>query len=340
MAGASYISTRAEVNQFPVPDGWVEKVIKRQSLPSGFEATYFQSQCSNEIVISFAGTYDKPLSLANPDIQADLALAAGILSAQLKQAADYYLQVKASAPAGATITFTGHSLGGGLASLMAVMFGESARTFDQAPFLNSAITSTIIDPITDGLIPRSVAIDLRAYLEGRASPGLLAPLDAFISASDPFNSSPNQADTLAARSSQVSNINTQGEFLSSWYLVPSSNRIGSQADLANIDNISGLDLHAQALLTAMLQSGDTKDSTASDHTLGQVTFKLTDLLKMIFDKKLFAHDTDPSSDKVNFLEHLVRHQAGALPPPLRPSPPTPWSPASPPTCGNSPRTAA
>jgi hypothetical protein len=50
------------------------------------------------------------------------------------------------------------------------------------------------------------------------------------------------------------------------------------------------DLHSQALLTAFLQSGDTSSSTSTDHTLGQATFKLTDLLKMIFDDKLFYHD--------------------------------------------------
>lgn len=42
MAGASYISTRPDdKNKFPIPDGWNEKVIKRDAQPSGFEATYF-----------------------------------------------------------------------------------------------------------------------------------------------------------------------------------------------------------------------------------------------------------------------------------------------------------
>lgn len=54
MAGASYISTRSEINQFPVPDGWLEVVDERRTLPSGFEATYFAN--GTEIVISFAGT--------------------------------------------------------------------------------------------------------------------------------------------------------------------------------------------------------------------------------------------------------------------------------------------
>ena len=65
MAGASYISTRSDKNQFPVPQGWTEQIAKRQSLPSGFEATYFTN--GTDIVISFAGTYDssaRPPSLS------------------------------------------------------------------------------------------------------------------------------------------------------------------------------------------------------------------------------------------------------------------------------------
>lgn len=65
MAGASYISTRADINQFPVPDGWAERIDKRQELPSGFEATYFTK--GTDIVISYAGTDESSLG----DIAAD-----------------------------------------------------------------------------------------------------------------------------------------------------------------------------------------------------------------------------------------------------------------------------
>ena len=55
MAGASYISTRKPLNQFPVPDGWSELLVERAAKPSGFEATCFTK--GNDLVISFAGTY-------------------------------------------------------------------------------------------------------------------------------------------------------------------------------------------------------------------------------------------------------------------------------------------
>ena len=179
------------------------------------------------------------------------------------------------------------------------------------PFLLSALTTTT--DIGGNIITHSVAQDLQTYLAGRvADPKQLAKLDAYIAAADPDNPDPIAADTLAARGGAVTNINTQGEFLSSWFLVPSSNRIGTQGELKNSsDGVSGLDLHSQALLTAFLQSGDTAESTSANHTLGQASFKLPDLLKMFFDKKLFAFDVDTkNTEDENFLEHLVRHQAG------------------------------
>lgn len=135
MAGASYISTRSDINKFPVPEGWTPVIDPPHFKDdvTGFEAISFTN--GGEVVISFAGTNnDPPITLFNPDRQASVALALGSLSAQLKQAADYYLAVRASVPEGTKITLTGHSLGAGLASLIAVFFNETAVTFDQAPF--------------------------------------------------------------------------------------------------------------------------------------------------------------------------------------------------------------
>lgn len=311
MAGASYISTRPNVNRFAVPVGWTERADKRENnAASGFEATYFTK--GTELVISYAGTDP---SDTWGDWPTNLALASGRLSDQLRQAADYCLAVKASAPDGTSITFTGHSLGGGLASLMAVMFGESAVTFDQAPFLNSA--RTFVDTDLDGnQISRSVAQHLRTYLTGRTSEPMLVKLDAYILANDPLRASPNPADTLAARSGLVSNINVDGEFLTSWFLVPTSNRIGAQSDIANSNaGVGGIALHSQALLAAFLQSDATAATVAAQkQSLSEVTFKLTELLKMIFDRNLFAYPVDnENQENPNFLELIVNHEAGRDP---------------------------
>jgi Mbeg1-like len=135
MAGAAYISNRSEINQLPIPTGWDEIKDSYRNLSSGFEAVSFQSESdSNEIVISFAGTDN--LSLG--DDWSDYALIAGNYCEQLKDAAQYYLDIKAK-NLDAHITLTGHSLGGGLAALIGVFFNEQAITFDQIPVKNSAL---------------------------------------------------------------------------------------------------------------------------------------------------------------------------------------------------------
>ena len=143
MAGRAYQTTRDanQINWFPIPQGWSEfaHVPNNLAFPQftgadGFEAVAFRK--GSEIVISYAGTNPNE-SLVGPDHMADYLLATGVGSVQLEQAAEYYLKIKAANP-NAIISFTGHSLGGGLAALMGVFFGKQAITFDQAPFANSA----------------------------------------------------------------------------------------------------------------------------------------------------------------------------------------------------------
>lgn len=295
MAGDAYISTRPAINQFPVPQGWTG--FNHRSLDSGFEAVTFTN--GTEIVISYAGTGP---GITNPDWAANIGLATGFGSDQLLQAAEYYLQVKAANP-GANIVFTGHSLGGGLAALMGVFFGKQAVTFDQAPFANSAELNLLTPDVAANL--RS---DLAAKLDSNGN--------RIYSDSDLFGLTNflqlRQANGGIPNSNLVTDINVQGEVLSS-APVTLYNRIGTQTDIANsANNVSGTDLHSQALLSAFLQSDQSAASGSNpQQTLSKVTFKLTDLLGMIFDKNLYYNDpNNKNNPQRNFLEHLVRHEAG------------------------------
>jgi hypothetical protein len=106
LAGDAYFSTRAEINRFPIPEGWTEDTDERRAdVQTGFEARTFQK--GNEIVISFSGTDpDNSNPFTSPDGTTNKALNDGRWTEQLLQAATYYLDIKA-ANSNATITFTG-----------------------------------------------------------------------------------------------------------------------------------------------------------------------------------------------------------------------------------------
>ena len=296
MAGVSYVSTRAEINRFPAPQGWLESIDDRRQLPSGFESTHFSR--GSEIVISFAGTYPSDFF---GDWKANVDLANGFGSTQLLEAAEYYLQVKAANQAtnqNTTITLTGHSLGGGLAALIGVFFGEQTLAFNQAPFAASA--RAFIDPKRD-----SIGETLLNSLLGKGySAGELSALAGFVQLQESDGGIPN--------SNLVSNIRVEGEFNQSVPLGTVFDTVGNPTTLLTHGPYfsPSADMHAHSLLTAFLQS---EQSAAQQQTLSEVTKKLTALLPMIFDEKLFARRTAPTNvTEPNFLEHLVRHEAGGI----------------------------
>lgn len=254
MAGLSYQTSRDKTNWFPAPSGWVEfSHVPNDAYPTtlSFEASAFQNTSTGEIVIAYAGTAQLT------DWVTNLTLGTGFSSSQLEQAALYYLQIKQANPT-ATISFTGHSLGGGLAALMGVMFDERAVAFDQAPFALSANALT-----------RS---GLENYLNDHGfSDSLLATLaPEFISYSDD-----------GSRNANVTGYFVQGEVLQ--VLQPPLGVLGTQNQLEqNSVDVGSISLHSQALLSAFLLND----------AFRAITFKLPELLKMVFDEALYARDTD------------------------------------------------
>ena len=315
MAAGSYISTRPDaVNKFPTPAGW--NINKALALPGGFEAATFTN--GTELVISYAGTYPGVLpgttngavlgGKVPVDFAADLDLGLGYGSEQLLQAVEYYLDRKRENPK-STITLTGHSLGGGLASLVGVFFGVPATTFDQAPFANSAQDSSFISNPLNLLAP-DVATQLKTdLLAAGYTDAELSPLSNYLTIRPTGGGIPN--------ANLVTTTRVDGEFLSDWVPISMYDIIGNTPQTilhGPSPTLSGIDLHSQSLLIDFLKSEETATAltpAGKKQSLSEVTYKLTDLLGMLFDAKLYSNATDTPNE--NFLERLVRHEFGNAP---------------------------
>jgi len=130
LSGYAYGTTRddADLIDRPLPSE-VTQVASSVDAASGFEAYAFRYQ--GQTIIAFAGT-DLSASLSSAkDWVANIALAFGRVSAQLRDAAVFYQQVKAAY--GDNVVFTGHSLGGGLAALMGVFFRQAGDHVRPSP---------------------------------------------------------------------------------------------------------------------------------------------------------------------------------------------------------------
>ncbi len=198
LADQPYAELRVGRNRPVMPSEWNPLDHIGQN-SNGFTADVFRK--GNEIVISFAGTNSRALSDDGlVDWMNNLKAASGVaLAPQLLDAAELYLRVKATPQnSGATISFTGHSLGGGIASLLAVIFEQKAVTFATAPFKN---TLNVV-----------VLGSLRSSLQTRGFSGdALAPLDALIA-----DLSAGNQTVLNAREQAVEGHAINGEILGSF----------------------------------------------------------------------------------------------------------------------------
>jgi len=334
LAGASYESSRSDINKIPVPDGWsalniagwpygsqrrpetnVPGRVYWQDSSTGFEAAAYVK--GSEVVVSFAGTYFE--GERKPDMfDNNVPLGAGKLTDQFKQAAEFVVRLKRDpAMAGKTITLTGHSLGGGLASAMGVMLDVQAVTFDPAPFRaaasveNAAALNTYLqskglapdaklaDYTTSGNVPVPLGALLRLLGPAAAGLGSMAGLPAVVN-----------VPVTVAREANVRAIALKGEMLTGDGVdlsVRDALRIyGSGLDLVNNDSdASAVALHSQALLALMLESRD----GMADQGFYLAAQRFKSFLGLFSDKGLVAAQRTDQED-ATLVEHILRHQFG------------------------------
>ena len=125
------VYVQSDENSIAIPPIWERKDLSRVG-SFGFAAAVFQNTQTGEYVIAFRGTD----SVLADFIGGNVPAATGGLSPQVSQAIETIADVLHQAQ-GHPVVLTGHSLGGGLASIGAVFFDLPAVTFATAPFENS-----------------------------------------------------------------------------------------------------------------------------------------------------------------------------------------------------------
>ena len=255
------INSNGESNRPRLPDGWTPVLgSPAKDDTNGFSYGVFR-HTSGEVVVAYTGT--------NQDVDwiSNLGNGGGLGSQQVTSAALVYLQARDTY--GDNITFTGHSLGGGLASIMSVWFNRPAQVFDHAPFELTARNAVIV-------LATKVALIAAGYNLGEFA-------------------GYNEIVNFAIREQNVSGAHLAGEVLQLPRLLWPT--IGTSQPLSVGSGLGSVQLHSMALYTAAKLSP----------TFVQATLAHTNVLPLVMEATFYANNTATSTEK-NFLLDLIRSE--------------------------------
>lgn len=275
---ATHVYARSDSNRTALTGGWAQ-VARQEDDTWGFSAGAYRR--GNEIVISFAGTNQ------NMDWVSNVPAGIGLGAFQVTEALDFVLGVMAQNP-GATFSLTGHSLGGGLASVMAVFLDLQATVFDTAPFELSARNDVLLGA-------------LQAYL--LTSGYNNAAFDEYTSTlGAPFSQ----------REQNVVGYSTDGEVLEYLRLALPTIQgaayeysVGTPSILEAVPGSLAISLHSMDLLSSVMRSQAFNTGMIEQNRAFDV----------FNDKSLYAADT--GTDKPDFMAtmhnlHLLSGEGGVL----------------------------
>lgn len=292
LAADAYRDARLRAaNYAPLPLGWVELTQYAESGSGdaatfgafGFSARVYRN--GSEIVISYAGTQfgGSATGQFGDWAAGNGPLALGLGSPQAVQAALLYQEVLSKE--GNNITFTGHSLGGGMAAMMAVYFDRPAKVFAPAPFASSASAEQYVAGILGPLAQIRVALFANGII-----PQALAdysPAIDYVSRSGNVQAWAVQGEVLEATLPYLNFGFIEDPGFRTHLLNAAVTELGMTAR-------HSIDLHAAALLSVSFNEWASKLATA---------------LPRIFDDKLYQANLVSSRDQ-DFLVKLVRNEIG------------------------------
>jgi Ca2+-binding RTX toxin-like protein len=263
---ALYVYSAEDEEDKPnLPSYW-DQLLNQPEGTGGFAYTVYQNTATQEIVISFRGS----------DGLSDVPTNIGLSISQERQAAEVYTRILRQYGSDANISFTGHSLGGGLAATMGVWFNRTAVVFDPAPTQLAATNEFVVSKVVESL--------------GATAPSSILQYQSNIAAE--FVSRESKVTSYFAPGSAVYSLNYE------WNTITGAGQ-GNAVNfgIANMGSLTNrVNMHSQALLTAGLLTP----------TFAQGTIAVQRALPIIFSKSLYnlkASESDP-----NLLIDLIRSE--------------------------------
>ena len=265
MQMATGVYAASDRNSINAPAGWTQ-IDWQPDTYTGFSAGVYKNDQTNEIVIAYTGTNDLIVDPLN------WTAGLGLPLPQIFDAVRYYCTVATANP-GANITFTGHSLGGGLASMMAVFFDKQATAFDEAPFQLAAMSPFVLPSV-------AATMDSQNYFDSSFGTYLLS------------------GGLLAlTREANVTQYYLEGEALSAIRSSPIT-LVGSDNPIQMGNSMAGVvERHSMSLLTALWKSPE----------FLRAAQKLPDLVSLLLDANLFATGSRDTV-KTDLLRKLLRDE--------------------------------
>lgn len=298
----------SDVNTLQLPAQWRELADLGFALgdslnainPFSFTGGAYLNQSTGEIVVAYKGTdflvefSDRAWNTV-ADLLADVGLAsdkgAALGLGQQLNAMAYYLAVKDWAVDNGydptKISFTGHSLGGGLAANMAVWFDRPATTFAAAPFENTT-NSTV------NMAAAIVAITAQATFSGS-----IAVLEEINRVRELLVGELLWQEEFDRRETAVTNVYNEGEFLQ-YARVFTPTVVGSDMPIDLGDDSQSLE-HAMGLHSMNLHA-----AFLFEDRLRQMVKQIPELLETLLDTKLYA--ADPNTATKDLITSLVNDQ--------------------------------
>lgn len=241
----------SSTNIIPAP-GW-EIIVQQSESANSFGAKAYMR--GDEIVIALRGTDDIVKDMYYANINASL----GRYSEQVEEAMAFFFWVSSLPESqGKHISFTGHSLGGGLAALLGVYFDRDAYVFDEAPF---AFSATNLDTV-------------KTYQANLAALGMSDPaFDAYVASA---------GEALPARLNRVDGYYMSGEFL---HNAPENMRLSIAPQAFEVGDASAFDLHSIKLLYLAMVSPTLESAIRNNEHF----------LDFLFDSQIYAKANQSAS---------------------------------------------